>query len=284
VNAALSPGSPLPPIRVAIEACLDRIVAEMSHWEPGSELSRFNRAPAGSWVALSPGLAHVVAAALDLAQASEGAFDPAIGALVDLWGFGPPGRRSPPSENEVVAARSRSGWRMVRFDRAARRLYQPGGVQLDLSGIGKGHVVDALSALLLQHGCSNHLVEIGGELLGRGTKPNGNPWWVDLDEAGGMPGLRIALHGCAVATSGDYVRGSHTIDPRNGEPCRNGMVAVSVIATSTMMADALASALFVLGPAEGLRWAGQRDIAARLLHRTADGLTEAISPALAAML
>jgi FAD:protein FMN transferase len=256
----------------------------MSHWEPGSELSRYNRAPAASWVALSPGLAHVVAAALDLSEASDGAFDPTIGALVDLWGFGPRGRQSPPTADALAAARSRSGWRTVRFDRAARRLYQPGGVQLDLSGIAKGHAVDALSAVLLQHGCSNHLVEIGGELLGRGTKPGGDPWWVDLDEAGGMPGLRIALHECAVATSGDYVRGSHTIDPRTGEPCRNGMVAASVIAASAMMADALASALFVIGPEEGLDWAGQRDIAARLLRRTPDGLAETISPALAAML
>jgi FAD:protein FMN transferase len=272
-------------LRTAIVARLDAIVDEMSHWDAGSVLARFNALAPGQWMALPPDFATVIAAGLTVAARSDGAFDPAIGALVDLWGFGPPGPRPAPGADEIMAARDGSGWQRLAFDPAARRLLQPGGLPLDLSGIAKGFAVDALTALIEQRGHDHVLVEIGGELAGRGMRPDGDPWWVELETPGdGIAPIRVALHQLAVATSGDYVRGAHTIDPRSGRPAQAGVVAVSVLHASAMWADAWASALAVLGAEDGLRLAADEGLAARIVTRAGDGLREAISPALAAML
>ena len=266
----------------AIATRLAGLVAEMSHWDAGSLLSRFNRAAADTWHALSPDFAAVIAAGLDVAARSGGAFDPAIGALVDLWGFGPPGPQPTPNEGELAAARARSGWRRLRWDAGGRRLLQPGGCRLDLSGIAKGHAVDAVGDLLAALGHRHHLVEIGGECRGWGLRPDGEPWWVDVETPPGVTvaPLRVAAHELAVATSGDYVRGEHTIDPRTGRPA-TATVAVTVLAATAMVADAWASALAVLAPDEAMALAMREGLAVRWLHR--DG-QERLSPALAAML
>lgn len=273
-------------IRAAIVARLDRLVAEMSHWQLGSLLCRFNRAPAGSWTILPPDFAHVVAAGLRIAAATDGAFDPAIGRLVDLWGFGPPGPQPHPTAPELAAARAQSGWQRLAYDPAARRLRQPGGLALDLSGIAKGHAVDAVAQALRGVGVRHALVEVGGELAGSGIRPDGEPWWVDLETAPGTDTapLRIALHGLAVATSGDYRRGAHNLDPRCGRPAGNHVVSVSVVHHSAMEADAWATALTILGPANGIATADRHDIAARIVTRI-DGVgREYLSAALCAML
>jgi len=273
-------------LRTAIAARLASLVSEMSHWDAQSHLCRFNRAPAGSWFSLPSDFAAVITAALDVAELSGGAFDPALGALVDLWGFGPPGPRARPSDDAVAAARARSGRSRLAFDQAARRLRQPGGLQLDLSGIAKGYAVDAVAALLRKHGANHALVEVGGELAGMGMRPDGDPWWVDLENppALGLPLFRVALHECAVATSGNYVRGDHNIDPATGRPAANGVVSVSVIADTAMLADAWASALAVLGPDQGMAAAETHRLAARIVSIGPKGTRETISPALAAML
>lgn len=284
VRFAAPPACDPAPLRAAIVARLDGIVGEMSHWQPESRLSAFNRARAGQWIALPPDFATVVAAALDIARLTDGAFDPAIGRLVDLRGFGPAG---PCAANPaaIAAARAAAGWTRLAYDPAARRLRQPGGLSLDLSGIAKGHAVDAVAGLLGTAGLGHCLVEIGGELAGRGLRPDGDPWWVDLeDPPGAAPRpLRIALHEIAVATSGDYRRGGHTIDPRTGRSAGNGLVSVSVLHQSAMLADAWATALTVLGPAAGLALATHHAIAARLIVGGAES-AERITPALAAMI
>ncbi len=268
-------------VRAAILARLDDIVAEMSHWEPDSHLSRFNRAAAGAWVSLPPDFAHVIAHGLDIAATTDGAFDPAIGRLVDLWGFGPVAAIVPPDPVAIDLAIRASGWRQLRYDPAARRLRQPGGLSLDLSGIAKGFAVDAVADLLMQSGIRDALVEIGGELTGRGVRPDGEPWWVDLElpPAVEVQPLRVALHGLAVATSGNYRRGDHNLDPRTGRPAAGGVRSVSVLHPSAMIADAWATALTV-GGRPAVAAAEALGIAARIL---ADD-RELVTPALAAML
>jgi thiamine biosynthesis lipoprotein len=271
-------------LRGAAAALLDTLVAEMSHWEEGSALSRFNRAAPDSWTVLPPDFATVIAAALEVAAQSGGAFDPAIGGLVDLWGFGPVASPEPPVAEAVEAARALGGWRRLAFDPAARRLYQAGGVRLDLSGIAKGHAVDRLSALFAARGIRHHLVEIGGEFVGRGLRPDGDPWWVELETPGAVaPPIRVALHQLAVATSGDYVRGRHTIDPRTGRPVAHAL-AVSVIHGSAMRADAWATALSVVAPSELGGLCAAHGLAARALIREGGTTTEWISPALQKMI
>lgn len=286
----------------AIEDELARIIALFSYWEPRSELSRLNAAPPGFWAVSEP-FWDLLNKAMDLADDTNGAVDPALGALVDLWGFGPPGPRplnafgsgpTVPFEDEVEAARALSGWGIVRFNREARAVQQLGGVKLDLSGIAKGHAVDRVSERLTAMGATHHLVEIGGELRGAGVKPDGMPWWVELQQGPGAPGPRTvaALFDLACATSGDWVRNfeaygqtySHTIDGRTGRPVENGVTSVTVLADTALYADAMATALTVMGPVEGPAYAEALNIAAAFVVRTDDGLIETVSPAFTAMM
>ena len=116
---------------------LDLVVAQMSPWEPLSDLSRYNRAAAGTWTALPPAFAQVLRCALEIAEQTDGAFDPTLGALTDLWGFGPrPFSGAPPEVDDLAKARDTAGWRRVVLD--GDSLFQPGGQRLDLNGIAKG--------------------------------------------------------------------------------------------------------------------------------------------------
>jgi len=270
----------------AIQARLDDLVAQMSHWLPGSLLCTFNDAPGGAWTALPSDFATVMAAGLAIAEQSDGAFDPAAGRLTDLYGLGPKPCAGEPAAGALEEAVRASGWRRLAFDGAMRRLRQPGGLWLDLSGIAKGYAADAVADLLAARGLPHALVEIGGECAGRGIKPDGEPWWVDLEAPPGwrVQPLRVAAHQLAVATSGNYVRGDHTLDPRTGQRVRNGIGAVSVLHPSAMAADAWATALTVLGPDEGAALAVRQGLAARILFQRAGRVREWLSPALVAML
>ncbi|WBO22553.1 FAD:protein FMN transferase [Sphingomonas abietis] len=272
-------------LRASIVARLDDLVAQLSQWVEDSHLSRFNRAAAGTWLTLPRDFAHVVAHGLTIARASGGAFDPTIGDIVNLWGFGPVPAARPPAADRVAAALASAGWHRLVFDPAGPRLRQPGGLALDFSGIGKGHAVDAVSELLSASGIRHHLVEIGGELAGRGVRPDGDPWWVDLENPPGaaLPPLRIALHGLAVATSGNYRRGDHTIEPRTGLPTIDTL-SVSVIHDRALDADAWATALTVLDTENALAMAATHGIAARIVRLAGGVAEESMSPALAAML
>ncbi|WP_322042116.1 FAD:protein FMN transferase [Paraburkholderia sp. J67] len=284
-----------------IRAVLDEVIEQMSNWRDDSDVSRFNRAEANTWVTVPRACFDVVEAALAVARESGGAYDPSAGPLVDLWGFGlAPRRADSPSFDEVSAVRARCGWQRIEADRAGLRLYQAGGSALDLCAIAKGYAVDAVRDALVASDIDHVLVEIGGELRGEGVKPDGMPWWVELEtppQEGAFalpPGVDlIALHGLSVATSGDYrryyvdktdVRRAHTIDPRTGYPASHALASVTVLHPSCMLADAWSTALTVLGPDAGMLLAQRKRLAARFLVRTPDGFRELTSPAYAAML
>lgn len=287
-TAKVAGGSP--GLADGIQHVLDGVVGEMSHWEPDSDLSRFNRAPLGRWQPLPPAFSRVLATGLKIAEASGGAFDPAMGALADLWGFGPPGpREGVPDRDAIAEALARSGCAAIEHGRALLRARRTAPAQLDFSGIAKGYGVDAVAAWLLSQGFADFLVEIGGELRGAGVKPDGQPWWVELEappESQVAP-IRVALHELSVATSGDYRRYfdhagrryAHTLDPRTGAPLANGVVSVSVLHGECMTADAWATALTVLGP-EGMKLAEREGLAVWMV---VDG-GELLSPAFEAML
>ena len=291
------PGTDKTAIQAAIQAELDAVVAVFSPWEADSEISRFNAAPAGVW-GLSAAFWSVLDAAMDIADDTNGAVDPTLGALVDLWGFGPPGRRPAeaplPSDAEIETAQALSGWQSLRLNRDARAAMQKGGMALDFSGIAKGHAVDRVSDLLTGMGATSHLIEIGGELRGRGVKPDGEPWWVEIEQPPASPAPRtlMALVDVAMATSGDYRRAfshdgrrySHTLDGRTGRPVDNGLASVTVVHPSAMKADAFATALTVMGPVEGPAFAAAYNLAAHFVARTPDGPVELMSPLFAAML
>lgn len=282
-----------------IQAQVDQVVAQMSTWEADSDLSCFNQAAAGTWVSVPAELLTVLDYALFLAQQTRGAYDPAAARLVDLWGFGPAGKRNTvPGADAIEAARQTGGWRALQIRRLSHEILQTGDIRLDLSSIAKGFGVDQVARFLERQQISSYLIEIGGELRGKGIKPDQQPWWVSIEPApsGSMadttPPDIVALHGLAIATSGNYrqyfdhegQRYSHTIDTRTGYPVMHSLIAVTVLHTECMVADALATALFVMGADDGVAYANEHHIAALFLSHHADGQQEKMSRALIAML
>jgi len=289
VVAAVPPRRSLHDLHDGIQAQLDGIVAQMSTWEHDSDLSRFNRAPAMSWQVLPDALFKVMACALDIAHASNGAYDPTVGPLVDLWGFGPSreGHRIPDAD-ALLTARDRIGWQSIELRHDSHSAWQPGAVSVDLSAIAKGYGVDAVVAYLHRVGIARALVDVGGELYGLGCKPDGTPWRVlvdalpdDDDEPAGsaVEPCVLRLRDMAAATSGDRWHRfehagrhySHTLDPRTGMPVAHDTAAVTVVAADAMRADAWATALTVMGGDDGLAFATRHGIAARFVTRDGDG-------------
>lgn len=297
VKAQLPPQADPEAVGADIQGLLDGLVLQMSQWEPDSDLSRFNRAEPGTWISAPAEMFEVVEAGLAWAERTGGAFDPALGRLVDAWGFGPERQGEfPPAPERLEAAWAASGWRRLAIDRTNRRLRQPGGLGLDLSGIAKGYAVDAVSRRLHALDAPDHLVEIGGELTGSGVKPDGQPWWGAIETPPGIdlpdPPLAAALHGLAVATSGVYRQSrtagaetvSHIVDGRLGAPAASDVVAATVFARRCMDAEALATALLVMGAEAGARFAASKKVAARLVVESRDGFAEILSPELTRML
>lgn len=279
--------------RMAIQAALDEVVAQMSTWEAGSDISLFNQAGAG-WRELPDAFFHVLRHAMALAQDSAGAYDPTVGPLVNAWGFGPHQRAfEPPSPAAIDAARLRCGWQRVALDAARQAAFQPGGAYLDLSSIAKGYGVDRAAMALDALGITQYLVEVGGELRARGKRPDGQHWRVavEVPDASDDHALALPLEDRSIATSGDYrrhagsgeARYAHTIDPRTGQPVRNNVASVSVLHPVCMQADALATVLTVLGETDGLAYARRHDLAALFILRDADAYRVVATPAFQAL-
>ncbi|ADU36270.1 FAD:protein FMN transferase [Variovorax paradoxus] len=264
---------PLEQVREAVDAALARVITQMSHWEPTSDISRFNIAPAGSRHALPEEFAEVMRCALHWARVSGGAIDPTVGPLVAGWGFGPDAEENSfPTPEAIAELRTRTGWQQLEFDEARGTLLQPGNITLDLSGIAKGFAVDHGVETLRGLALTDLLFEIGGELRGIGRRPDGQPWRVLIDGES-LAAQRIALADMATATSGDRWhrrehegrRWSHTIDPRNGQPVGHALASVTVLHAQCMQADALATVLTVLGLDDGLAFAERHEIAAMFI-------------------
>ena len=209
-------------------------------------------------------------------EETGGAFDPTVGPIVDAWGFGPEERVEPPKPEEIAVARTKVGMPKLRFEGVTLEKSVE-GLHLDLSAIAKGWAVDEAARALDGLGFENHLVEIGGEVRATGSSPKGRPWKVGIERPEAGIGSRVAaaipLDGASLATSGGYrnfvtidgARVTHIIDPRTGEPVGHGLGSVSVLAASCVRADALATALFVMGAEEGLAWAESQGVAALFL-------------------
>lgn len=259
----------------ALEEAFALIIQQMSNWEPASDLSRFNRTP--GWHDLKPDFFAVLMHALEIARLTDGAYNPALGRKMDMLGFGPP----------VDAPGGEATWRDIQLDPANCRALQPGGVALDFSSIAKGHAVDLCAQRLRDLGIPSFLMEIGGEFVGQGVKPDAQPWWVQLElsDIAAAPGepvhTDIALVNLAVATSGDFIRRrdgvSHLLDGRNAMPLANTLSGVAVMHASCKDADGWATALFALGLDEGLAMADAQNLAAVFATRTPDGSREMLS-------
>jgi thiamine biosynthesis lipoprotein len=267
-----------------LQTKLDQVDREMSPYRADSDLTRFNTAEPGSFIELPPMLTAVMGHALDTARLSDGAFDPCLLDAVEAWGFG---AKAVPEGLADVSGLTGGGWRRLTWQ--VDGMVKPDGVRIDLCAIAKGFAADELLRLVkAEPGCVAALVEVGGELAGWGVQPDGLPWWVEIEGADAV----IALHEMAVATSGDSKRFfihdgrvmSHTIDAATCAPTASNVSGATVLDPACWRADALATALMVMGEARALEFATRHNIPCLLRVREGDSIREALSPALEAWL
>jgi len=277
-------------------AAVDAVDRRMSTFRADSELSRLNRHASDAPFALSPALADVLGRAQSVSAASGGAFDVTIGPLVNAWGFGPEARAGVPGPEAIARLRARVNWRSLALDARGGNLAKARpDAYADLSGIAQGYGADRIAAALEARGFGDYLVDVSGEVRARGVNADGVAWRIGIERPGG--GARalhyvVPLANRALATSGDYRnyfehdgrRYSHEIDPRTGAPVAHRLASVSVVHPDCALADAWATALFVLGPERGREVAAAHGLAAYFISRAADGtLADAATPAFAAL-
>ena len=281
-------------LQAEIGDVLREVSRQMSTYDLDSEISKFNTSDVnGDWYSVSKLFAITTAKALNFAEISLGAFDPTIGPLVNLWGFGPEDTTdSLPSDVTIAEVKSQVGYNQI----SVRMPKENGGPaikkhqsrQLDLSAIAKGMGVDQIYELLDDKAYTNFLVEIGGEVRVKGNK-DGLGWKVAVEKP--LKGQRsvqqfLSLSNIALATSGDYrnyreidgVAYSHTINPGTGRPVVHSLASVTVVHEECVEADGWATTLLVLGPQKGYELAISRKLAALFIERTSDGFVERTTP------
>lgn len=274
-RAALPFSADVGPIGAAIDAVISAVDATMSPYRPGSHLSRFNLIQSADWLELPHAVADTLREGLRIAALSHGAFDPTVGPLVHRFGFGP------------IRGGASGGYDGIELRGAAARKSDP-KLTLDLCGIAKGQALDQMVAALDRLAVDDFLIELGGEIRARGRHPDGRPWSVAIERPGTGPFVAqriLRITNMALATSGHSGNGyraggpklSHIIDPRTQRPVDNGVASVSVLAPVAQTADALATALLVLGAEEGAALAESKGISALFLVEDGDNLREVVT-------
>ena len=267
----------------AVRVALGAVDAAMSTHRAESELSRFNRQLKDVPFALSRETFAVLALADRVSRETGGAFDVTVGPVVDAWGFGPGRNYRVVGDDEIALLRPDVGTAMIRLDASRGTAVKArNGVRADLSGIAKGYGVDKAAGALQARGIERYMIEAGGEVRTRGVNADGRPWQIAIEAPDAMPQrphFVVPLAGLAMATSGDYRifferegrRYCHEIDPATGAPIANALASVSVVAPDCGYADAMATALMVMGCGRGLAFAQAHDLAAYFIVREPGG-------------
>jgi FAD:protein FMN transferase len=275
-------------LKSEVDARLKEVNRQMSHYQSDSELSRFNRSSATAPVLVSPEFARVVRWSLELSRLSGGAFDPTLAPVINLWGFGEKtDQRAIPSEAALQAALRKTGWQHLSVTSRGELVKDIPDLTINLSAVAKGFGADEMTRVLRRHGLTNTYASIAGEVVVRGCSPRGTPWRVGVSapvplwrENDPMAAV-VSLSDRAISTSGDYQkfftdaqghRLCHILDPKTGWPVQHNVGGVSVVASDGMTADALATALFVLGAEAGMPFIESRtNAAAVFILREPDG-------------
>ncbi len=278
ISAALPQGVSKAAVQQQIDKQLENINHSMSTWRDDSLISQFNQAAVGTSLEVDADFIAVLDISRHVYQASAGAFNPAIGALVDLWGFGPrlsvAQLQSIPSEEAIAEAMQNSVFSSL--TNKGLLLKKNSNIRLDFSAVAKGYGVDVLAKVLRDFGVVHYMVEIGGEIATLGNNPKGKAWRIGIESPENVRGqliTAVSVHQAAMATSGDYrnffdIDGqhySHTIDPRTGKPISNPLASVTVMADSVALADAWATALTVMGEKQALEVAEALNLAVYLI-------------------
>lgn len=265
-RATLPSGTKARDVRQAIEEIIAAVDAAMSPYRPETEISQFNATRSLRPIPASQMFYTVVAESLRIAALTGGAFDPTVGPTVNRYGFGPI-RGATGARFSDIALQGKGAIAKTKTD-----------ATIDLCGIAKGYALDRMGETLAQLGHRAFVLELGGEVLTRSAHPQGRPWRIAIeDPLAGAARARciVGLDGMALATSGTaanaYTVGgrhySHIIDPRRSAPTENKLVSVSVIAHRALQADAVATALMVLGPEKGAAFATKHRIPTLMLLR-----------------
>lgn len=270
-------------IATAADRELARIDSVLSNYRPDSEIEAFNAQRSTAPIELSAELVSLFALAKSIHAASAGCFDPTVRPLVRAWGFDTD-TPAVPAEAALAAARALVGLDKLVLDGPTLAHKVEPALEIDMSSIGQGHAADRLAELLEEHGSSDYLAEIGGEIVARGTKPDGSRWRVGVENPSGDEGpgatLRIpSERRTAVITSGtnrhyfeaQERRFSHVIDPRTGSPIDHSLLSVAVVGSEGARTGAWATALLCLGPEQALATAEREGIAAQLWELGAGG-------------
>jgi thiamine biosynthesis lipoprotein len=257
-------------LKTEIDERLKEVNRQMSHYQPDSELSRFNRAPADTPFKVSPEFVRVTRFSLELYRRSQGAFDPTLAPVINLWGFGEKtGQRAVPPETVLRTAMKTTGAQHLSVTADDELIKDIPELTINLSATAKGFGVDEMVRVLQEHGLTNIYAAIAGEVRVLGHNARGTKWQVGITaplahwrENDPMATV-VSLSNQAISTSGDYQkfftdaqgrRLCHIIDPRTGWPVQHNLGGVSVVAPDSMTADGLSTTLFVLGSEAGLRF------------------------------
>jgi len=269
--------------RNAVANALESVVAKMSTYDPASELSRFNQHRSMAPFAVSADTFRVFERALEVSEGSAGAFDVTVAPAVNVWGFGPDKHRYIPSDDIQRAARANVGYRNIALDARSQTVVKRApGVMADFSGIAQGYAAELAAGALDALGFDRYMVDISGEIRTRGFNADGRGWQIAIEQPDAMPQRAhfvVPVSDTSLATSGDYRifferdgrRYCHEIDPATGAPIAHALASVSVVMRDCALADAWATALFVLGPDRGYALAVARGLAVHFIVREAGG-------------
>ena len=274
-------------ISAEINRQLDNVNQQMSTYIETSDLSLFNQSDTKEWVEIPVELYAVIEEALRINVLSKNAFDISIGPVVNLWGFGPEEKSDTiPNNTAINKALDNVGSQYIhlRSKPYSIRKDKP-DLTIDLSAIAKGYAVDIIADYLDKLDINNYMVEIGGEIKAKGFNPDNNSWQIGIEKP--LNDQRtvqsiVSLDDTGMATSGDYrnyfeengIRYSHTINPATGKPITHKLASVTILHPSAMTADAMATALLVLGPERGFELALRENLAALFIVREKDSFTE----------
>ena len=240
-----------------VDSILKAFDQSVSMWVPESIISRINRGD--SLARPDEWFTDIFKRSVDISQKTGGAFDFTVGPLVNAWGFGFKGKMKM-DQDLVDSLRELVDYRTVRLE-DGKIVKSKKNIQFDFNAIAQGYAVDVLGNFLESKGISNYLIDIGGEVLGKGSKPDGQSWIVGVENpstdslSDRTLNAKVRLNDRALATSGSYrkyyeengIRYSHTIDPSTGYPVRHSLLSVSVLAKDCATADGYATAFMVMG-------------------------------------
>ena len=271
-------------IRADIEKILLEINQKMSTYIVDSELSVINFSNSLDSNLISDDLFKVISHANTISKTTNGAFDITVGPLVNLWGFGPnKSENKIPSNEEIELIKKNIGYKKIYLNKettSIKKLHPD--LYVDLSGIAKGFAVDKIALYLNSYNLENYLVEIGGELIAKGTNEDNEVWQIGIENPNNNLAKIIGLKDIAMATSGDYrnyfekngVRYSHTINPNTGKPIKHKLASVTVLDKTAMNEESLATAFMVLGPAKTIELANELKIGVYLIIKNDENFYE----------